>query len=171
MQSLLGYSNQSMTDPMAAMAPMRNAGLQNINASYANVPGQISSQMASRGYGSSGAMGDAMLKTNLARAGAQSGFEGQLAQMGQQQQQYGSGLAQQLLNSMKGSTTTADGTTSSSGTHSGTETKPGPSIFSSILGLAGSVGGLIASGGMSALGGGGGGGNYSYNPNSTDFSG
>jgi len=149
MQQLLGYSNKSMTDPMGAMAPMRNAGLQNINASYANVPGQISSQMASRGYGSSGAMGDAMLKTNLARAGAQSGFEGQLAQMGQQQQQYGSGLAQQLLNSMKGTTTTADGTTSSSGTNSGTETKPGPSIFGTIMQLAGGIGGMAATGGGS----------------------
>jgi len=170
MQSLLSYSQQSMTDPTAAMAPMRNAGLANINQSYANVPGQVSSQMASRGYGSSGTMGDAMLKTNLARAGSQSNFEGQLAQMGQQQQQYGSGLAQQLLNSLKGTTTTANGTTSSSGTSSGTETKPGPSIFSSLIGGISKLTGLGSV--LGGFGGGGSsGGNYSYNPNSTDFSG
>lgn len=158
MQMLQAYSSQSMTDPTAALAPIRNAGLQAINQSYAAVPGQVAQQMANRGYGSSGSMGDAQYKVGLARAGAASGLEGQLATQGIQIQQNGASLGQQLLNSLKGSTTSASGTTSgatssnTSGSSNETDTTPGPSIFGSIAGLMGTVAGLGTGGGSTIAG-------------------
>lgn len=173
MQMLQAYSSKSMSDPTAALAPIRNAGLQGINQSYAAVPGQVAQQLASRGYGSSGAMGDAQYKVGLARAGAAAGLEGQLATQGIQQQQFGASLGQQLLNSLKGSSTSTSGTSSSStaGTSNEVDTKPGPSIFSSIAGLMGTIAGAATGvgglGGLFGGGGGGGGGDYSFDPNST----
>lgn len=168
MQQLLAYGNQSMTDPTAGLAPIRNAGLQQINQAYSGVPGQVAQQMASRGYGSSGKMGDAMYKTNLARAGSVSGLEGQLANMGIQQQQYGASLAEQLLNSLKGTSNTTTGTTygtsNQQGTSSGSQTQPGPSIFSSMLGLGSTLLGIPGLGNL--FGGGGSAPSSGYAPGS-----
>lgn len=159
MRQLMAYGQQSMQNPMQAMAPIRNAGMQAINATYAQVPNQLSSQMARRGYGSSGTMGNAMLSSNLARANAVSGLEGQLATQGIQQQQYGAGVGQNILNMMRGTTTSSTGTTSMSGTSSGTQTQPGPSLFSQILGGAATVAGAAAGLGWNPFGKGGSGGN------------
>ncbi len=156
MQQLQAYSQQSVNDPTAALAPIRQAGLQQINQSYAGVPQQVTQQLASRGYGSSGDMGDSLYKVGLAKAGAQSGLEGQLATQGIQNQQFGASLGEQLLNSLKGTSSSSSGTTSGqtsqSGSNSGTETKPGPSIFSSIAGLGGLLLGLPVAGGGSTGG-------------------
>ena len=122
MKQLLSYSGSSMTDPTAAFAPVRNAGLQQINQAYAGVPGQVAKQMASRGYGSSGAAGDAMYRANLARAGSVSSFEGDLAQKAIEQQNFGSTLGMQLLNAGRGTSTTSSGTTAGTSSSSGTET-------------------------------------------------
>lgn len=155
-----------MTNPTAAMSPIRNAGLQGINQAYASVPGQVAKQMASRGYGSSGAAGNAMYSTNLARAGAVSGLEGQLANMGLQQSQFGAGLGEQLLNSLKGTTASTSGTSSMSGTSSGSQTQPGPSIFSSLLGSAAGIMGLGGALGWKPFGSSGGSGSGAYSPGS-----
>jgi hypothetical protein len=157
-----------MNDPTAALAPIRNAGLQGINQTYAGVPQQVTQQLANRGYGSSGATGDALYKVGLSRAGAVSGLEGQLATQGIQQQQFGASLGEQLLNSLKGSTTSTSGTTSTDGSTTGTQTKPGPSIFSSIAGLGSMLFGLGGGGGgggsdTSGYGGGSAGPNGQYN--------
>jgi hypothetical protein len=133
MSALQGYSAQSMQNPMAALAPIRNAGLQGINQQYAGVPDQVSRAMASRGYGSSGAMGNAMFNTNLQRAGAASGLEGQLATMGQQQSQFGASLGNQLLNTGKGSASDAYGTNWNKGTGTGTSTSPDMSLSNGLL--------------------------------------
>lgn len=141
-----------MNDPTAALAPIRNAGLQGINQTYAGVPQQVTQQLANRGYGSSGATGDALYKVGLSRAGAVSGLEGQLATQGIQQQQFGASLGEQLLNSLKGSTTSTSGTTSTDGSTTGTETKPGPSIFGTIAGLGSMLFGMPVAGGGSTGG-------------------
>lgn len=159
MRQLMAYGQQSMQNPMQAMAPIRNAGMQAINATYAQVPNQLSSQMARRGYGSSGTMGNAVLSSNLARANAVSGLEGQLATQGLQQQQFGAGMGENILNMMRGSTSSSTGTTSMSGTSSGTQTQPGPSLFSQILGGAATVAGAAAGLGWNPFGKSGGGGN------------
>lgn len=150
-----------MTDPTAALAPIRNAGLQGINETYAGVPQQVTQQLANRGYGSSGATGDALYKVGLSRAGAVSGLEGQLATQGIQQQQFGASLGEQLLNSLKGTSSTGttsgstSGTTTTDGSTTGTQTQPGPSIFSSIAGLMGTIAGAATGvGGLGSLAGG-----------------
>ena len=157
MQQLLGHAQQQMNDPTAAMAPIRNAGLQNINQTYADVPNQVASQMSRRGYGSSGSMGDSMYKVGLARAGAASDLEGQLATKGIDQQNRGADTMTQLLNMLKGTSSTSSGsmsgTTAGTSSSSGTSTKPGPSIFSSIAGLAGMLMGFRSGAGVGGGGG------------------
>jgi hypothetical protein len=142
MSQMLGYSQTAMNNPTAALAPIRNAGLQSINQTYASAPGQVAKQMAARGYGSSGSMGNAMLNANLARTGAVSNFEGQLAQEGIQNQQFGAGLGMQMLNGLKGSSST--NTTSSSGSSNGTSTGPDTSLASGLLGAGSGLGNLSA---------------------------
>ena len=152
MRQLMAYGTQSMSDPTGTLSPIRNAGLQQINRTYADVPNQLTRQMATRGYGSSGAMGNALLRTNLERAGAASNLEGQLATQGIQQQQFGASLSDQLINAMRGTSTSTSGSTSMSGTSSGTQTQPGPSIFGSLMGLASTVTGAAgAAGGFGKL--------------------
>jgi len=99
---LLQYSGDSINNPTGALAPIRNAGLDSINRTYADIPNQVASQAARRGYGSSGALGSSLYKVGLARAGAASDLEGQLATQGIQQSQFGAGLGEQLLNLTKG---------------------------------------------------------------------
>jgi hypothetical protein len=145
-----------MQNPMGQLAPIRNAGLQAINQQYAGVPDQVSRAMASRGYGSSGAMGNAMFNTNLQRAGAASGLEGQLATMGQQQSQFGGSLSQSLLNSLKGSTQNYSASSSGSSTGTEKDVTPGQSPLGAIAQLFGVVSQL---GGVGKLFGGGSGSN------------
>jgi hypothetical protein len=142
MTSLANYSQNSVNNPTAALSPIRNAGLQGINQQYAAVPDQVARSMASRGYGSSGAMGNAMFNTNLARAGSVAGLEGQLAQMGLQNQQFGASLGNQLLNTGKGSASDAYGTTWNKGTGMGTSTTPNTSLASGLLGAGSALGNL-----------------------------
>lgn len=135
MNSLLSYSSSSMTNPSAMFKPIENAGLQSINQTYAAAPGQVAKQMASRGYGSSGAMGDAMYQTGLARAGAVSSFEGGLATDEINQQNFGASLGEQLLNTGKGTSTTSSGTTSANSTSTQTSTPGLGDILGSLAQL------------------------------------
>ncbi len=142
MSSLANYSQQSTANPTAALAPIRNAGLQNINTTYAGVPGQVTRQMASRGYGSSGAMGSGMFNTNLARANSVAGMEGQLANMGQQQSQFGASLGNQLLNTGRGSMSDAFGSNYSTGRTLGTTTTPNNATAAGLLAGGSALGNL-----------------------------
>src|ERR1035441_1164978 len=116
MQVLMGqlgdYSTNSMNNPTAMLAPIRNSGLSNINQEYNGVPQQVTQQLASRGFGSSGATGEDLYTVANAKSGAQANLEGQLAQLGVQQSQFGASLGEQLLNTGKGSTSTSTGTRS-----------------------------------------------------------
>jgi len=140
MNSLSSYSTESMTDPMATLKPVEDAGLQAINQSYAGAPGQVAQQMASRGYGSSGTAGDAEYTAALARSGSVAGLQGTLATDATQIQENGANLGEQLLNTGKGtsSTGTSSGTTSGSSSTAGnsTTTQSGlGSILSSLSSL------------------------------------
>jgi hypothetical protein len=119
MNQLLAYSSNSMSNPAQMFAPIQNAGLQSINSSFAAVPGQVSAQMASRGYGSSGAAGDAMYQANLSRANAVSGFQGTLANDEINQMNAGASLGENLLNTGKGTSTTSSSDSTNSGTSTG----------------------------------------------------
>lgn len=98
-----------MTDPSAGLAPIRQAGLDNINRAYMGISSRLGSQFASRGYGSSGDFGSSLYNTEYQRGGAISGLEGQLAQMANSNRQNGASLSEQLLNLTRGSTTTGTG--------------------------------------------------------------
>lgn len=158
MNQLAGYSTQSMTNPSAQLQPIQNAGLDQINQAYSTAPQVAATQLASRGYGSSGAMGNTLYQAANAKAAAQSNFNGQIAGDAVQQGQFGATLANQLLNTGKGTSTsgttsgTSSGTSSSAGTSDTTQT---PSILSSLGSLAGM---LLSGSGLGLFGGGGGGG-------------
>lgn len=100
---LNNFGTSVLNDPMAGLQPIENAGIQSINSSYGNIPQAISKQMASRGYGSSGAMGDALYKTELGRLGSIGQLQGQMAQLASQRQMQAGGLMGSMLNTQVGS--------------------------------------------------------------------
>jgi hypothetical protein len=106
LNQLQNYSSNQMnnTDPMFAQM-QRNAS-DAINRRYAIMPSQISRQMASRGYGSSGSFGNTMYQSAQAQSGAQSDLQTQIMQMIMNQRNQGASLSQQLLNATRGSTST-----------------------------------------------------------------
>lgn len=143
MDSLQNYSTQSMSNPTAQLAPIQNAGLDQINQQYASVPNTVSTQLASRGYGSSGLMGNSLTQVANAKAGAMSSFNGQLASDAVQQSQFGGTLANQLLNTGKGSSGTSTGFSDGSSSSDGSsDTTQNPSLWSDIGGIAKLLGGL-----------------------------
>lgn len=108
---LLNFGTGVMNDPSAGLQPIQQAGMEQINSSYGNIPQVISASMAKRGYGSSGSMGDAMYKAQLARLGSQSQFQGQMANLSSQRQFQAGGLMDDLLRTQIGSTGTSKTTT------------------------------------------------------------
>lgn len=139
MTKLLGYSQGLTQDPTAALQPIRNSGLDSINRTYAAVPQAVTQQLANRGYGNSGSLGNSLYKVGLARAGAASDLEGQLATKGIDQQNFGAQLGTQLLNAGKGTTSTSSNDVSgynwgsSAGTGTGTGTTPNTSLSNALL--------------------------------------
>jgi hypothetical protein len=96
-------------DPLGGLGSIQTAGMQQINSSYQDAPRLMTRLLASRGYGSSGNMGDALYKTNLARLGALNSYQGTIANLASSRQMN----AAQILNSMLGTqvgskTTTID---------------------------------------------------------------
>lgn len=98
-----------MTNPEQGIAPIRRAGLDNINRTYMDVAPRLASKFAARGYGSSGDFGSSLAQTEYQRGGAMSDFEAQIAQLINGNRNYGASLGTQLLNSGKGSTSTSTG--------------------------------------------------------------
>src|ERR1035441_1939075 len=101
-----------MNNARSMVAPIRISGLSNINQLDNGVPQQVPQQLASRGFGSSGATGEDLYTVANAKSGAQANLEGQLAQLGVQQSQFGASLGEQLLNTDRKSTSTSTGTRS-----------------------------------------------------------
>jgi hypothetical protein len=112
MDQLSSYSTGAMQNGGGqALTTMKNNSIDQVNRNYQNVPNQLASQFASRGYGSSGNFGNSLYQTEYQKQGALSGLESQYAQMGLNQQNTGANLGEQLLNFGKGSSTTTTGTT------------------------------------------------------------
>ena len=152
-QRLQGYSTQSMENPEAGFAPIKNAAVDQINRNYMDVPSRLSKQFASRGYGSSGSFGNSLYQTELARGGDLSNLEGQFAGKAIDQKNYGASLGQSLLNFGRTTSTT-------------NVAAPG-SIFGNTLKSLSSLlmlGGSLASGSGGGSGGGGGGGGEQMGP-------
>jgi hypothetical protein len=98
-----------LNDPQAGMGPIQTAGEQAINSSYAGSADTISRMMASRGYGSSGNMGNTMYQTDLSRLSGLSQYNGTMAQLESNRQMQASGDANQLTQINTGSTVSTPG--------------------------------------------------------------
>jgi len=100
---LNSFGTGLISDPSAGLQPIKAAGDAAINSAYGNIPATISKQMATRGYGSSGSMGDTEYQTQLARLNAQSQFNGNIATLASNRQMQGGSLMEQLLGTQIGS--------------------------------------------------------------------
>lgn len=172
MQTLQGqlanYSSGLMTDPSAGVAPMRTTAEDDLNRRYAAMPGQISQQMAARGYGSSGSFGNTMYQSGYQRSGQMSDLDSQFAQMILNQKNKGADLSSQLLNMTRGSTSTGT-TPDTSMPDAFMSAGNGLSNISTLFALSKLMkGGGLGGGGGSGLGGGG---DTSADVNNTDFGG
>jgi hypothetical protein len=106
MDGLLAYGSNAMQNGGgSAVTTMKNNSIDQVNRNYMGVPARLSSQFASRGYGNSGSFGSSLYNTEYQRQGDLSGLQSQFAKMGLDQQNFGAGLNEQLLNFGKGSTT------------------------------------------------------------------
>jgi hypothetical protein len=99
-----------MTDPSAGLAPIKAAGQESINRSFAAAPDNISRTMASRGYGSSGDFGTNIAQAEYARSGQQNDLNSQIAQMILAQKNQGASLSEQLLGMTRSTTQNTTGT-------------------------------------------------------------
>jgi hypothetical protein len=108
LSQLTQFGKDSMVNPFQGLDPIKNAAIDNINRNYMDVPNQVSSQLARRGYGSSGDMGNSFYKVALARGGDLSNLEGQFADRAIQQRNFGASLSDQLLGLTRGTTSTSN---------------------------------------------------------------
>jgi hypothetical protein len=102
-ERLLGYSGDLMTNPGKGLQPIKTASADRINRRYQTMPGKISQNMASRGYGSSGDMGNTMFQTEFARSGEMSDLDSLMSQLMLDQQNKGATIGQNLLRMGQGS--------------------------------------------------------------------
>ncbi len=102
---LSSLSDQLLTDPAAGTEATNLQGIDSINSQYAQMPGQVSQQLAARGFGQSGKLGTAMYNVAGAKAATQAGWNSSMAQLVSNRQMQGAGLAEDLLNANRGTST------------------------------------------------------------------
>lgn len=132
MDQLSKFSTDSINNPSAGLAPIKNAAIDNVNRNYMKVGSRLGSSFASRGYGSSGGLGNAMLQTEFQRGGDLSNIEGEFGKAAIERQNFGAGLGQNLLNFGRGSTST------------GTSTTPDTSLSNGLLSGGNALGNLAS---------------------------
>jgi hypothetical protein len=156
LMNLMGPTiSQMITNPMASLAPLQTAANEQVNANYAQAPQAIRDQFMSSGGAASGKSGMATIQEQLARQGALAGVAANTETAAANRQVTAEGLAQNLLNTNLGSTTTGSGTgtTVQSGNEAGGALSAGLSSLTSLL----SIGSLLngsdsgSSGGGSSL--------------------
>jgi hypothetical protein len=126
---ILSQLRERMADPSAGTAPIRAAGRTRINSAFSGADQALRDKFLTSG-GASGKYGMGARKTENARAGALAGFEGDIASLIFGRQDNTLSLAERLLQSGQGRSTT------------GTETQPG-NVAGAVMGsLGGSLGQL-----------------------------
>jgi hypothetical protein len=115
MSRLSAFTDQSMSNPGAGLQPIKQAATDNINRNYQGLSRRLSSQFASRGYGSSGDFGNSLYETEYQRAGDLSQLEGQFADREINQRNLGASLSEQLLGMTRGTTTTGNSPSTAAG--------------------------------------------------------
>jgi len=126
-RQLLDYQSNLLRDPAAGTGAINSAGVNRINTNYDQLPGQISQQLASRGFGKSGELGQSLYSVGNERLNALSNFQSQMNQLILGRQAQGAALGQDLLNANRGSTTTSNSTST------GTSTGPGNMAANGLL--------------------------------------
>lgn len=104
--SLLAMLQKMLADPSSGLAPQESADSSAINRSYATMPDTVTQMLASRGFGSSGKVGDAVYDTEGQRLGAQSQLYGQYAGLASQRQMTAAQMMQQILSGNRTTTST-----------------------------------------------------------------
>lgn len=108
------------TDPSAGLEPIRQGLKTNVNENYSGMEDTLSSKLLSHGA-ASGKFGTAVRTADLARRSQLSGVDAQMAQMGLQQQNFGTSAAEQMLGMNFGT----DTSNSMSSSQNGQYTVPG----------------------------------------------
>ena len=127
---LQSLSNQLLTDPAAGTQATNLNGIDAINQQYQQMPGQVSQQLAARGFGQSGKLGTAMYNVANAKATAQSGWQSSMANLVSNRQMQGASLADQLLMANRGTTTNS------------TTTGPNTSLANALMSAGNGLGNL-----------------------------
>ncbi len=108
-------SNMMLGGTSPTITGMQTDAVNRVNQNYATMPRTIASRLSGLGFGKSGKLGTAMYNTEASRLNDISGLDSQFSQMGLNEQNFGSSLAEQLLNSTMGSTTNGAGSNLSVG--------------------------------------------------------
>jgi hypothetical protein len=127
---ILEQLRRRLSDPSAGVAPIRAAGRTRINSAFSGADQALRDKFLTSG-GASGKYGMGARKTENARAGALSGFEGDLASLILGRDDNTLSLSERLLQQGQGRSTT------------GTETQPG-NVAGATLGSLGSSLGTLA---------------------------
>jgi hypothetical protein len=109
-QGVLGNTLLDRLENGVNVTPLRTAGVDQINKTYQGVGDQLTSQLASRGFGKSGEVGEGLQSTALARAGAVGSLENSLDNYQIQEQDKTLADAQQFGFSDPGTSSTGSAT-------------------------------------------------------------
>lgn len=137
-RQLLDYQSSLTRDPAAGTGAINSAGVNQINRNYDALPGRISTQLASRGFGSSGQAGDQFYQAGNDRLNNLSNFQSQMNQLILNRQSQGAALGTDLLNANRGTTSNISGTSSGTGTSTGPDTSAS-NLFGTLAGAASSA--------------------------------
>ncbi|MFH1110979.1 MAG: hypothetical protein V1790_17540 [Planctomycetota bacterium] len=101
-ERLLAGIQDRLANPAAGTEPLRIAAIDATNRRFAGLPQKLATNLASRGYGKSGALGGGIKGLELARQGEIGGIESEFAKMllGREDQNYN--LAAALMGLNKG---------------------------------------------------------------------
>lgn len=107
-QGLFSILNGMLSGPAndPTLAPQRNADSGAINRAYAGMPNTVTRMLASRGFGSSGKVGDGIYDTEGARLGAQSQLYGKYAEIGSNRQLSAAAIIEAMLRNNTGHSAT-----------------------------------------------------------------
>lgn len=129
--TLTGTALDRIENPAAAVAPLRVATRENINANFAGVPDALRAKYGTTG-GASGKLGRAARESEIARAGALSGADSDFNRLILQLQDSGIGLGERLLSQNFGEEATNTGSTAYS--QHGQQVAPGSAAAGALTG-------------------------------------
>jgi hypothetical protein len=94
-----------LNSPDNGLGPVKQAGMDQINRNYAQMPQLMTQKLAARGFGSSGDVGKSMYDIEGSRLGDLSGLMGQMAQLGSNRQMSAAEMIQRMIAAGRGQNT------------------------------------------------------------------